>query len=198
MVLKVYGSPASICTKRVALVLHEKKVSFELHVIDLAKGENKSPEYLSKQPFGQIPYIDDDGFILYESRAIAAYIAAKYPEQGTRGLIPKPKRFSSRPRPLSSPTSMMFDMTTNQAVVDDQVGQLAARLDVYDQILSKQKYVAGNELTLADLYHLPYASLLGAAGSDVLEKRPNFLRWYKVISSRASWQAIKDGVKGTA
>jgi glutathione S-transferase len=42
------------------------------------QGEHKSPAFLEKQPFGQVPYLDDDGFILFESRAMARYIAMKY------------------------------------------------------------------------------------------------------------------------
>jgi glutathione S-transferase len=37
--------------------LHEKKVPFELVPVDLSKGEHKTPEYLAKHPYGQIPYI---------------------------------------------------------------------------------------------------------------------------------------------
>ena len=63
---------------------------FEFVNIDFMKGEHKSPEYLKKQPFGQVPYIvEDDGFVLYESRAIGRYIATKYHGQGTP-LIPEP------------------------------------------------------------------------------------------------------------
>ena len=107
MVLKLYGSPISGAVRLVAFVLREKEVPFELVPIDFSKKEHKSPEFLEKQPFGQVPYIvcdvllisiqwlhsplnvpfrppqDDDGFILYESRAICYYIAAKYPNQGT-------------------------------------------------------------------------------------------------------------------
>ena len=57
--------------------------------VDAAKREHKSEAFLEKQPFGQVPYLDDDGFILYESRAIARYIATKYKDQGTP-LIPDP------------------------------------------------------------------------------------------------------------
>jgi glutathione S-transferase len=87
MVLKLYGSSVSTCTKRVATVLHEKKVPFELIEINVPAGEHKSAAFTAKQPFGQVPYIDDDGFILFESRAIARYIALKYPGQGAP-LIP--------------------------------------------------------------------------------------------------------------
>ena len=89
MVLKLYGNPHSTCTQRVLTVLHELAIPHELVVIDFAKGEHKAPAFLAVQPFGQVPYIDDDGFILYESRAIARYVAAKYRAQGTP-LLPDP------------------------------------------------------------------------------------------------------------
>lgn len=57
MVLQLYGSYFSTCTRRVATILHEKKVPFVLHHIDMAKGEQKLPGFVEKQPFGQIPYI---------------------------------------------------------------------------------------------------------------------------------------------
>ena len=57
MVLKLYGAPASPYVRLVATVLLEKKVPFELVVVVLSKGEHKTPEYLSKHPFGQVPYI---------------------------------------------------------------------------------------------------------------------------------------------
>ena len=62
MVLKLYGSPISnsVSVRLVAFVLHEKKVPFEFVPIDFYKRENKSPEYLEKQPFGQVPYIVGD------------------------------------------------------------------------------------------------------------------------------------------
>ena len=53
---------------------------------------------------------------------------------------------------------------------------LGKKLDVYEQILSKQKYLAGDEVTLADLSHLPYAELLGQVGAKIFEERPNVSR----------------------
>jgi glutathione S-transferase len=56
-ILKLYGASNATCTRRVATVLYELKVPFELIEIKFAEGEHKSPAYLEKQPFGQIPYI---------------------------------------------------------------------------------------------------------------------------------------------
>jgi glutathione S-transferase len=57
MVLKFYGFGQSTCSLRVATVLREKKIPFELVEVDLTKGEHKSSQNMQKQPFGQIPYI---------------------------------------------------------------------------------------------------------------------------------------------
>ena len=57
MVLKLYGFHLSTCTRTVATVLHEKNVPFQFIPVDISKGEQKAPEYVAKQPFGQVPYI---------------------------------------------------------------------------------------------------------------------------------------------
>jgi glutathione S-transferase len=83
MVLKLHGIKGSTCTQRVLTALYEKEVPFELVTVDFAKGEHKSEKHMKMQPFGKVPALEDDGFILFESRAIAKYIAKKYESQGT-------------------------------------------------------------------------------------------------------------------
>ena len=57
MVVKLYGIYRSPWVRLVAAILLEKQVPFELISVDLANGEQKSPEYLEKHPYGQVPYI---------------------------------------------------------------------------------------------------------------------------------------------
>ncbi|KAJ7675223.1 glutathione S-transferase [Mycena rosella] len=212
MVLKLYGVPLSTCTRRVATVLVEKKVPFELIDIDFAKGEHKSGPFLAKQPFGQVPYIEDDGFVLYESRAICRYIEDKYPDQGTK-LVPSDVKGKALFEQAASIEYSNFDpfcskavgemifkpmrgQASDKAVFDTLVAGLSAKLDAYEVILGKQKYLAGNEVTLADLFHLPYATLLERAGSDLMtSKGPNVTRWFNEICARPSWATVKDGAK---
>jgi glutaredoxin len=75
------------CTQRVLTALYEKGVPYELITIDFSKAEHKSEKYMKLQPFGKVPVLDDDGFIMFESRAISKYIAKKYAGQGT-SLMP--------------------------------------------------------------------------------------------------------------
>jgi glutathione S-transferase len=70
MVLNLYGAPMSSATLRVAIVLHEKHIPFRLHLVDLMKNEQKAPEYLEKQPFGQVPYIVSFRLSIYLRKTI--------------------------------------------------------------------------------------------------------------------------------
>ena len=90
MVFTLYGSPISTCTARVSVVLNEYNVPFEVVEVDLANNEHKSEPFLKIQPFGQVPYAEDNGFTLYESRAITRYIAAKYQTDSSVHLLPNP------------------------------------------------------------------------------------------------------------
>ncbi|KII85157.1 hypothetical protein PLICRDRAFT_45303 [Plicaturopsis crispa FD-325 SS-3] len=212
MVLKLHGVSASICTRRAAIAFKEKNVPYELIPVNMAKGEHKSPEHLAYQPFGQIPYLDDDGFILYESRAITRYIAEKYASQGTQGLIPtdlKAKALfeqavSTELCDFNPPTEGIFyetvvkpiyGLTKDDGRVAEYTKSLLGKLDGYERVLSKQKYLAGNEITLADLWHLPYGAALKKSGIDVLEdtSRPNVARWWKELIERPSWKAVENG-----
>lgn len=72
MTLKLYGIAASTCTMRVRTILNELDIT-DYEIISLSLPEMKAPEHLARQPFGRIPVLDDDGFILCESRAICKY-----------------------------------------------------------------------------------------------------------------------------
>ncbi|KAF8881357.1 glutathione S-transferase [Infundibulicybe gibba] len=216
MVLKLYGAPnQNAATGLVALILHEKKVPFEFVPVDIHGGEQRSAENRARNPFGQVPSIDDDGLILYESRAICRYIATKYAGQGTP-LIPPTndikatalfeqaasvEAFTFAPQATAITSEVLYKkyrgLTPDQAKADEYIELLSGKLEVYDQILGKQKYLAGDEVTLADLFHLTTGGALALSGTDVMTQRPNVARWFNDITSREAWQALNGGVKST-
>lgn len=73
MVLRLYGSAMS--TSRVLVTILEKDLPYEHIMIDIGKGDQKTEDYKKLQPFGKVPVLDDDGFIIFESRAICKYLA---------------------------------------------------------------------------------------------------------------------------
>jgi len=209
MVLVLHGSLRSTCTQLVMVVLKEKNVPYTFVAVNLGKGEQKAPTYVLKHPFGVVPYIDDEGFILYESRAICRYIATKYDSQGPK-LIPtdiqgaalfeqaastEVSYFSPHTRGIrwEKIVKPLIGLTRDDARIAESESQLIKSLDVYEVMLGKQKYIAGDELTLADIFHIPQGlgALPSPNGVDLLEQRPNFARWWKEINSRPSWLAVK-------
>ena len=73
----------------------------------------------------------------------------------------------------------IFGKTTDEALVAEYVATLAGKLEGYERILAKQKYLAGEELTIADLFHVPFGTKLEPLGITFLtddKKYPNVVR----------------------
>ncbi|EIW80695.1 glutathione S-transferase [Coniophora puteana RWD-64-598 SS2] len=212
MVLKLYGFPISTCTRTVAATCKELNIPYEFINVDLAGGEHKTAEFTAVHPFGQIPYIDEDGFKLFESRAISRYLAKKYAGNGPKLIPTDPKEeaifeqgvsiesFNFYPSAIGYAKEKvfkpMFGLTTNEERAAEHLETLNAKLDAYDVLLGKQKYIGGNEYTLADIFHLAYALAVVEAGQGGLfESRPNVARWWEEISNRKAWvDVIEKGV----
>jgi len=205
----LHGSPFSTCSQRVLCVLAEKEIPFDFNLIDLGKGQHKGAEYLKLQPWGQVPVIDDNGFILYESRAIIRYLEEKFAGQGT-ALLPK----SLQDRALveqwisvetSNVTTELvklcfqlvwgphMGMKTDEAAVEAAVKSSASKLDVVEKLLTGKTYFVAEQFTLADVTPLPYIALLVNTKRkevvDLFETRPTIWAWFQRVSSRPSWKA---------
>jgi glutathione S-transferase len=64
----------------VLMFLEEKGAVIDRAFVDIMKGENRQPEFVAKNPFGQLPLLEmDDGTYLSESTAICGYIEEKFP-----------------------------------------------------------------------------------------------------------------------
>ncbi|KAM3078139.1 Glutathione S-transferase hmp2 [Clarireedia jacksonii] len=203
MVLKLYGSAMS--TSRVLVTILEKELPYELILVDISKGEQKSEEYKKLQPFGKVPVLDDNGFLMFESRAICKYLAKKY--SSGQKLIPEGDdeayaRFEQACSVEQSYFAAAAETIGTELIIkpmkglgapdEARVAQAESDLDAvlafYDKILSKQKYIAGDELTLADLFHLPNgAALMSGKWKELFSKYANVDRWFKQLQERETW-----------
>ncbi|XP_021273787.1 glutathione S-transferase F9-like [Herrania umbratica] len=207
MVVKVYG-PAYASPKRVLVCLIEKEVEFETVPVDLLKGEHKDPEFLKLQPFGTVPVTQDGDYTLYESRAILRYYAEKYKSQGTdllgktveeRGLVEnwlEVEAQSYNPPIYTLTVQIMFSsklgFPRDENLIKESEEKLAKVLDIYEERLSKSKYLAGDFFSLADLSHLPFTQyLVDQMGKEyMIRSRKHVSAWWDDISSRPSWQKV--------
>ncbi len=201
--MKLYGHPGSTCTRKILTILAERNAPFELVQVELGKGEHKQAEHLARQPFGQIPAIEDDGFWLYESRAIIRYLDEKL--DGTR-LTPSTlkdralmEQWISVETSNFTPHAMgiiyekffapMRGAQPDLARVDRALPPLTHALEVMDKQLGKTEYIAGQTFTLADVSFMPYVEYLFPSGHGELITGPaNVSRWWNQVSNRRSWQ----------
>lgn len=204
MVLKLYGSAMSFA--RVLVTILEMDLPYEHIPIDIAKGDQKSEAYKKLQPFGKVPALEDDGFLIFESRAICKYLARRYssgmklmPEgdnDKAYGLFEQAcsveqSYFAAASETIG--TELVIKKVKGLGPPDEaRVAQAEAGLDevfaYYDKVLAKQNYLAGDELTLVDLFHLPNGSALKAFGyKGTFEKYPYVDEWFTRLQQRETW-----------
>jgi glutathione S-transferase len=191
----------STCTQRVLVTAIENGAEFKINLVDLRKGEHKQPAHLARQPFGQIPALEDNGATLYESRAMARYV------NDTRGnkLIPSdPKarglmeQWISLEQGTITPEisgivgqrvfAPMFGGAADEAIVAKHAATAVAGLDIMDAHLAKNQYLAGATFSLADVFFMPYFALaFYTPEKTLLESRPHIAAWWKRVSERPSW-----------
>ena len=80
--ITLYHFPLSGHSHRAELMLSLLGLDPKIQFVDLAKGEQKRPEFLAINAFGQVPVIDDNGVIVADSTAILVYLAKKYDPSG--------------------------------------------------------------------------------------------------------------------
>ena len=87
----LYSNPMSR-GRTVQWLLDELGAPYDLKVIDLAKGEQKAPQYLAINPMGKVPAIVHRGVVITEAAAICVYLADAFPQAGLAPKLDDPKR----------------------------------------------------------------------------------------------------------
>ncbi|KAF7818223.1 glutathione S-transferase F13 [Senna tora] len=208
MGMKLYGLAMSTNTSRAMVCLHEKEVDFELVPVDVFSGEHKLPPFLSKNPFGLIPALEDDDLTLFESRAITAYIAEKYKETGPDLIRKNNAKESALVRVWAEVESESYDPAISpiiyeylvapfqgkepdQSVIQPNIDKVKKVLDVYEQRLTTTQYLAGDSFTLADLNHIPNTHyFMNTPCASLINDRPHLKAWWIHISSRPSFRNL--------
>jgi glutathione S-transferase len=81
--IKLYDYELSSDCYKVRLLMAALRIPFERVELDFYPGyEHKSPWFLAINPLGQLPAIDDDGYILRDAHAILVYLCCKYDHTG--------------------------------------------------------------------------------------------------------------------
>jgi glutathione S-transferase len=180
----LYRHPVSGHAHRVELFLSLLKLPFRLVDVDLMAGAQKKPDFLRKNPFGQVPVIEDGDVTLADSNAILVYLAGRYDESGT--WYPREALAAARVQqwlsvaagqlaagPGAARLVKLFGFPLDHARAVAVSGQL---LPVLDRVLSTQAFLTGTTPTIADVAIYSYTAL-APEGEVSLEPYGNIRAW---------------------
>jgi glutathione S-transferase len=197
MSLTLYGHPGSQPTRCLIGYLNLLGAKYDFKVIEIAKGEHLTEEYAKVNPFKLVPAIDDDGFKLAESTAIITYLAQTHKD--SKYLPEDPKKaalvhqyFSwhhSNCRPFCAPH---FGATYHYLFPHRQMPSTEVTLGRFEEFakkfedlfLNKNKFITGDEFTIADL--LAYCEIqqnVVFCGYNLKEKFARVAEWYDSVSA---------------
>jgi glutathione S-transferase len=200
--MKLYNSNFSPNALRVRAVAAELGIPLEIIEVDFRKGEHKAPSYLAMNPNGKVPALVDGDFVLWESRAINAFLASRRPE---RGLYPD----DAKQRAVVDQWSYWGAIHLGPAIqrvafervmkskfgmgepdenaIAPQLKELDQFLPVLDASLANKEWVAEN-LSVAD-FAVASTFVYRAPAGISLEKAPHLVAWIERIEARPSWQS---------
>jgi glutathione S-transferase len=198
--MKIFGHPMSTCTRKVLMTLAETNQSHEFVLVDFAKGEHKQPAHLARQPFGQVPALQDGDFELYESRAMCRYLNDKV----NGPLVPRDLRDRARMEQwISVETSNFtapamkfiyqhtFKREQTAETLQTAATQLDAALGIMDKQLAATPFIAGGSFTLADICFMPYIEYaMNTPAKEHFTKHPHVAAWWNKISERPTWRKV--------
>jgi len=198
--IKLYTFPPSTNSRKVRIVLLEKGLEFERINVDLTKREQKNPEYLKIHPFGQVPALDDEGFVLYDSTVINEYLEDEYPYPS---LMPGDSEGRARARLLEdfrdthfNPycVHIIYEMRKPEGERDAQrienaKTQISACFDRLERELDGKEYLVGT-FSLADIAFMANIDFMDRFAVSVdPNKQKMTAAWIARLKARPSYAA---------
>jgi glutathione S-transferase len=171
--LKLHYHPFSTFSRRVRIACIEKGIKVELVEVDMVARAHRSPAYLAMNPYGRVPTLEEDGFVLYESTAILEYLEATHPAPplvpaDTRGralvamhmklcdiqlarqtgTIIFPKRFLPKDR-------------WDEAAMAQAKKEIDKHLEILETQLKGRQYLVGDRYSLVEVCYTPFVEFFG-------------------------------------
>lgn len=168
---------------RVELMLSLLGLPAERVDVDLAAGEHRTPEFLARNPMGQVPVVEIGGLTLADSNAILVYLARSYDPQGrwlpadARGQAEVQRWLSLAAGPLAYGPAAARAARLFGKPSDPQHAQIARRLfDMMDGHLGERDWLAASHPTVADVAMYSYTAR-APEGDIALAPWPRIEAW---------------------
>ena len=198
-------------SRKVRLVMAEKKLDFEMKI---ERTWERRDEYLAMNPTGKVPLlVEDDGSVIADSTVICEYLDELHPDPP---LIGRGAAARAETRRLVA----WFDGKFSAEVSDNLIGEkiikqflglgepsvsairaglanLKTHLDYISWLADSRNWLAGDDLSLADLTAAAHLSALDYLGDVPWEDHARAKEWYVRLKSRPSFRPLlKDRIPG--
>ncbi len=180
---------------KVAILLEELGLPYQVHVVNLMSGAQRKPEYVALNPNGRIPtLVDDDGFTVFESGAILIWLAEKHGK-----LLPKDPKARSLViqwimfqmggiGPMQGQANVFFRYWPNKIpeVIDRYHKETRRLYEVLEKRLEGREWLC-DEYSIADICNFPWVHIHKWAGVET-EGLPNVQAWLTRMRERPAVQ----------
>ncbi|XP_076630708.1 glutathione S-transferase 1-1-like [Colletes latitarsis] len=176
MPIDFYYLPPSPPCRSVLLVAKAIGVHLNMKTVNVMKGEQMNPDFLKLNPQHVIPTIDDNGFVLCESRPIMGYLVNKYAKNDS--LYPKdPKKRGLVNERLYFDVGCLFENTVQcylpvifgkaNSIREEDLQAVEKACELLNTFLEDSEFVAGDTLTIADFTISTTICVLESVGFDI-------------------------------
>ncbi len=166
--LKLHYHPFSTYSRRVRIALIEKGIPADLVEVDMVARAHRSPAYLALNPYGRVPTLQEDGFVLYESTAILEYLEATHPNPP---LVPA----DARGRALASMHMKLCDIQLarqtgiiifpkrflpkerwDEPAMAQAKKEIEKHVEILEAQLKGKQYMVGDRYSLVEVCYTPF------------------------------------------
>lgn len=200
--MKLYDGGRVPNARRVRIFLAEKGISVPMVPVDLGKNEHKSADFTTRNPLQRVPVLElDDGTVLTESVAICRYFEELHPEPPLfgRGAIGKARvemwnrraefelylAIQAAFRHLH-PGMAGYEVPQIAEWGDVNKARAAEAMRLLDRQLADNRFIAGDDFSIADITAFVSVEFLRAARLAMPEDVPHLARWRGEVAARPS------------
>ena len=198
--LTLYFSPGA-CSMASHIGLEETGAPYEVEPILLAKGQQRTDEYLKINPRGKVPSLSIDGKILVENTAILTYLARRFPEKKLMPADPVEEArcisnmcwFSSIVHPsyqrAMRPERFAEGEAAQAAVKETGRQSFWANCQEIDSMIQGKEWIMGSQYTVVDPYALVFYGW-GLRGGFPMNELTAYTAWRERMLKRPTVQKV--------
>ena len=203
--ITLYRHPLSGHSHRVELLVSLLDLQVNIVDVDLMNGEQKTPEFLAKNPNGQVPVLEVDGNFIADSNAILIYLATRFDTtniwlpKDPEGAAAVQRALTQAAGPLAQGPASARLITLFGAPYDVPATISAAHryLEILENRLSEHNWVATEQPTIGDVALYAYVAH-APEGNVSLADYPSIRRWLNDVEALSGFLPMQKSAVGLA